>query len=65
MDEENVGIARGLGNEKIGSVGEALGKKRVVNQTIFLRRKDMRAEIQVVAVVIDKLEGQHGNRSVP
>jgi hypothetical protein len=36
-----------------------------VNQTIFLRRKDMRAEIQVVAVVIDKLEGQHGNRSVP
>jgi hypothetical protein len=43
MDEENVGVACGLGNEKIGSVGEALGKKRVVNQTIFLRRTDMRA----------------------
>jgi hypothetical protein len=65
MDEENIGVPRGLGNEKIGNVGEALGKKRVVDETIFLRRKDMRAEIQVVTVVVNKFEGQHGNRSVP
>jgi hypothetical protein len=64
MDEENVLVTRGSGREKIGRVGNSLGKKRVVHEAIFLRRKDMCAEIQVVAVVVDKLEGQHGNRSI-
>ena len=42
----------------------AIGKKLVAHHTILLRRENVRAEIQVVAIVIDQLDWQHGPASL-
>ena len=62
VDAEDVGIGGGLRGEKVGELGEALSQESFADEAIFLRGKDVGAEVEVVMLVVDELEGQHGTR---
>ena len=65
MDAQNVFVRGGLGREKIFGRGKAFRQETVVNQAIFLRGENVRAEVEIVGVVVDQLERQHDGGSLP
>ncbi len=64
MHAQEILVLRGLWGREIVRLCESIGQKPVTNEPVFSRRKDVRAEIQVVTVVIDKLERQHFVRAL-
>jgi hypothetical protein len=59
MDTQNVIVARRHGLQEVLLRGYSLLQEPFVNETVFLRRKNMRTQIQVVAFVVNELERQH------
>lgn len=64
MNAQNIRIGCRSGKEKIIGRGKAVRQELVVDHAIFLRRKNVRAQVEIVAVVIDKFERQHDSKSV-
>jgi|SRR5580704_10588495 hypothetical protein len=59
MDPQNICVGGRLWRQKIIRRGNAIGKQLVVNQTIFLRWKNVRAQIQIVSLIVHELEWHH------
>ena len=57
---QDVFIAGRVGSQKIRLCREAFAQEHLVNQPEFLRRKYVCAKVQVVAVMINKLEWKKG-----
>ena len=60
MNAQNVLVARDLRAQEILGYSYVFTEQHFVDQTEFLRRKDVRAEIEIVAFVIDQFERKHG-----
>src|SRR5271165_2726535 len=56
---EDVRVAGRVGAEEIFFRGDSFGHESFGDETEFLRGEDVRAEVQVVAFVIDEFEGKH------
>ena len=65
MNAQDVFVGGGLGREKILRRGHVIRQEPLADQVILLRRKDVRTQIQIVAVVVDELEWQHDESSLP
>ncbi len=59
MDQQQVFVRRGLGRDEILGRGEAFAQQAVADHAEFLRGKNVAAEIEIVALVIDQVERQH------
>jgi len=59
VDQQQVGLASRLGLDQILGGGQAIPQQPFAEQTEFLRRENVVAQVQVVARMIDQLEGQH------
>src|SRR5215471_7880527 len=66
MDTQNIRIGCRFGVEKIFARGDGVLCQFVGDETVFLRGDHVGAEVQIIALVINELEGQHdsshGNR---
>ena len=60
VDSADVGVASGFRAEKVAGFGDGVVEEFVVDQAEFFGGKDVGAEIEVVAFVVDEFEGQHG-----
>ncbi len=49
----------GSGLQEVLLRGDAILQEPFINESVLLRRKNMRAEVQIVAVVVNELERQH------
>ena len=59
MDAKHIFVGGGLRREEILGSSHPLAQELFGDEPELLRGKNVRAEIQVVAVVIDKFEGEH------
>ena len=58
MDAQNIRIGCRFGVEKIFARGDGVLCQLVGDETVFLRGEHMGAEVQIIALVINELEGQ-------
>jgi len=58
---KDVCVGSRFGAEEVVELGNAVVEEFIVNETEFLRRENMGAEVEVVAFMIDELEGEHGS----
>ena len=56
---QNIFVRSGLRLNEVHWPGEAFIQQVIVNQAIFPRRKNMLAQIQIVARMIDQLKREH------
>lgn len=54
VNEQNVLVGGGCGRDEVRRRGEFLFDERIVDEAIFLRWKNVRAEVEVVTFVIDE-----------
>ena len=59
MDAADVGVGCRLRTENVVGRGNAVVEEFVVDQAEFFGGKDVSAEIEVVALVVDQFEGKH------
>ena len=59
VDAEDIFVCCRFGPEKVRLGGDMVGQEFFCDQAEFLRGEDVRAEVQVVALVIDEFEWQH------
>src|SRR6266481_1709038 len=59
VNTKNVFVRGRVWRQEIVFCGDSLAQQQLGNETEFLRRKNVFAEIQVVAFVIDQFERQH------
>src|SRR5579884_1031595 len=60
MHAQDVFVPGGLRPQKVACFRDAVAQQLLGDQTELLRRENVGAKIQVVAVVINQLERQHG-----
>lgn len=60
VDAEDVFVGGGRGCDDVGCGGVVVRDEGVANETVFLRGENVRAEVEVVAVVVD--ERRHGHK---
>jgi hypothetical protein len=60
VDAQDVFIVRGIGAQKILLGRDAFAEKHFVDEPEFLRGKNVRAEIQIIAFMVNQSERQHG-----
>jgi len=59
VNAQHILIGRRSGHEEIIRRGDALRQKSFTHQAVLLRRKNVRAQIQIVALMINQFEWQH------
>ena len=59
VDAEDIGVGCGFGAEEVARFSDAFVQEFVVDEAKFFGGKDVGAEIEVVALVVDEFEGQH------
>lgn len=59
VNAENVVVGGRNGGDDVGRRGEFLRDEGVADEAVFLRGEDVRAEVEVVAVVVDEGEWRH------
>ncbi len=65
MHAQDVCIGGWLRCDEIGRLGEMFFEQTIANQPVLLRGKDMLAQIQVVAIVVNELKGKHSRIGAP
>src|ERR1700684_1842852 len=65
MNSENVCVGSRSRREKTVRRRNSIRQQLVVNQTIFLRWKNVSAQIQIVSMVVNELEWQHDSPRLP
>ena len=60
MHAQEIGVGGRFGKEKIGFVCYFGADQLFGDEAEFLRGKDVRAEVQVIAGMVDNLERKHG-----
>ena len=63
VHQQHVVVGGRLGLDEVLRVGEAVAHQRVVDPAEFLRRKHVFAQVEVVAFVIDEMEGQQAHQT--
>src|ERR1041385_3454373 len=59
MHQQDIFILRRLGRDEITRLCQTTFQQPLVNHPVFLRRKNMRADGQIVIVAVDKFERKH------
>ena len=54
VDAQNVFVGGRRGRNEVCGRGEFLFDKRIVDEAVFLRRKNVRAEMKIIALVVDE-----------
>ncbi len=66
VNTQNIRVGGWLGAEEIGVGSDAILHQLVGDEAVLLGRKHVGAEVQIITLVVDKLEGKHvasyGNR---
>jgi hypothetical protein len=62
VDAQDVLVSCAIRAQEILFPGDAFGEQRLGNQSKFLRGKNMRAKVEVVAFMVDEFEGKHIGR---
>jgi hypothetical protein len=65
MDAKDIRVSRGLRLQEVFLCGDAIREELVVDHAVFARRKDVRSEIQIVEIVVNEFEWQHGPVRLP
>ena len=65
VNTQNVFILRRRRRQEIAGRRDAISQQAFVDQPVFLRRKYMRAQVQIVAIVVNKFEWKHDFVSLP
>ncbi|MGC2646120.1 MAG: hypothetical protein WA261_07540, partial [Candidatus Sulfotelmatobacter sp.] len=60
VHEEDVVVGGGLRLQKVGGFGCTVCQQPVTNAVVFLGGEDVLADGEIVAVTVDKFEGEHG-----
>src|SRR3972149_4822920 len=59
VDQQDVFVGRGARLEEVFRRGDLLGQALLPDELVLHRREDVRAQVQVVPVRVDELEGEH------
>jgi hypothetical protein len=64
VNAEDICVVSEIRFEEVFGRRDPFGKGGVTHQAIFLRREDVGAEVEIVILVIDQLEGQHDAKRI-
>ena len=62
VDAQNIFVGSRRWRDEVGRRGEFLFDERVADEAVFLRWENVRAEVEVVAFVVDERDGRHRER---